>query len=180
MLRTFVSTTTIHRSFASARPLTHSTRAAMSFSFKPNTEPPTDMTVFKNIVSIAGQSNKFRRVLWTGRNSQLVIMTIPVGGEIGEEIHTVDQHLSFHSGSADAIVNGKTERVGPGDLVIVPAGAKHNFINKGETPLILSTVYAPAEHKETTVHESLEEGEELEEAGKDEPPSWAQDLHKKA
>ncbi|KAF7797614.1 hypothetical protein EIP86_008814 [Pleurotus ostreatoroseus] len=131
----------------------------MSFPYKPNTEPPKDMTVFKNIVSVASSSEKFRRVLWTGRNSQLVIMTIP-------EIHTVDQHLSFHSGSADAIVNGKTERVGPGDVVIVPAGAKHN-------------VYAPAEHKADTVHSSLEEGERLEEEGKDEPPEWAQNLHKK-
>jgi len=150
----------------------------MAFHYKPNTEPPKDMTVFKNIVKVASESNKFRRVLWTGRNSQLVIMTIPVKGEIGEEIHTVDQHLSFHSGTADAIVNGKTERVGPGDIVIVPAGANHNFINKGETPLILSTVYAPAEHKADTVHESLEEGEELENDGKDEPPKWAKELHK--
>ena len=78
-------------------------RTAMSFPYKPNTEPPKDMTVFKNIVSVASSSEKFRRVLWTGRNSQvcfpvtlnfnvlnwclipqLVIMTIPVGGEIGE------------------------------------------------------------------------------------------------
>ncbi|PSR75264.1 hypothetical protein PHLCEN_2v9230 [Hermanssonia centrifuga] len=172
----------------------------MSFPFKPNTEPPKDMTVFKNLVKVASDSDKFRRVLWTGRNSQLVIMTIPVGGEIGEEIHTVDQHLTFHSGSADAIVNDKTERVGPGDIVIVPAGAKHNvsiiklifyqwsypylytsvqFTNKGQTPLILSTVYAPAEHKADTVHSSLEEGERLEDEGKDEPPKWAQDLHQK-
>ncbi|KAI0798573.1 RmlC-like cupin [Irpex lacteus] len=151
----------------------------MLSSFKPNTEPPKDMTVFKNITAVASGSGKFRRVLWTGRNSQLVIMTIPVGGEIGEEIHTVDQHLSFLSGSADAIVNGKTERVGPGDIVIVPAGAKHNFVNKADTPLILSTVYAPAEHKADTVHETLDEGEELEDAGKDEPPQWAKELHKK-
>lgn len=179
MLRTLAPTSTFLRSFVASSPLRLTYRTAMSFPYKPNTEPPKDMTVFKNIVSVASSSDKFRRVLWTGRNSQLVIMTVPVGGEIGEEIHTVDQHLSFHSGSADAIVNGKTERVGPGDVVIVPAGAKHNFINKGDTPLILSTVYAPAEHKETTVHESLEEGERLEEEGKDEPPSWAQDLHKK-
>ncbi|KAI0786656.1 RmlC-like cupin [Abortiporus biennis] len=149
-----------------------------SFPYLPNTEPPKDMTVFKNIAKVASQSEKFRRVLWTGRSSQLVVMTIPVGGEIGQEIHTVDQHLSFHSGTAKAIVNGQTAEVGPGDLVIVPAGAEHNFVNAGPTPLVLSTVYSPAEHKADTVHESLQEGEELEEAGKDEPPVWAQDLHK--
>ncbi|KAI0081945.1 RmlC-like cupin [Panus rudis PR-1116 ss-1] len=152
----------------------------MAFHYKPNTEPPTEMRVFKNLTKVASESAKFRRVLWTGRNSQLVIMTIPVGGEIGQEIHTVDQHLSFHSGTAKAVVNGKTEHVGPGDVVIVPAGAEHNFINTGQTPLILTTVYAPAEHKADTVHETREEGERLEEEGKDEPPEWAQDLHKKA
>jgi len=137
------------------------------------------MKVFKNLTKVASESSKFRRVLWTGKNSQLVIMTIPVGGEIGEEIHTVDQHLSFHSGTAKAVVNGKSESISPGDVVIVPAGAKHNFINTGQTPLIVSTVYAPAEHKADTVHESLEEGERLEEEGKDEPPAWAVELHKK-
>ncbi|TCD66304.1 hypothetical protein EIP91_001550 [Steccherinum ochraceum] len=144
----------------------------MAFHYKPNTEPMKDMKVFKNLTKVASESNKFRRVLWTGRNSQLVIMTIPVGGEIGE-------HLSFHSGTAKAVVNGKTEAISPGDVVIVPAGAKHNFINTGQTPLIVSTVYAPAEHKADTVHESLEEGERLEEEGKDEPPAWAMELHKK-
>jgi len=105
-------------------------------------------------------------------------MTIPVGGDIGEEIHTVDQHLNFISGQALAQVNGKEEMVAAGDVVIVPAGAKHQFINRGEGPLVLTTVYAPAEHKETTVHETKEEGDRLEEEGKDEPPSWASDLHK--
>ena len=52
--------------------------------WKPNTEPPKTVTVFRNIAKLASQSDKFRRVVWTGRNSQLVIMTVPVGGEIGE------------------------------------------------------------------------------------------------
>jgi len=147
---------------------------------EPNTTPPKDMAVYRNIAKISSESTVFRRVLWTGRNSQLVLMTIPVGGDIGEEIHTVDQHLNFLSGQALAQVNGKEETVGAGDVVIVPAGAKHQFINKGNVPLVLTTVYAPAEHKETTVHQTKEEGDELEEAGKDEPPEWAQDLHQKA
>lgn len=168
------------------------------------------------------ESSDFRRVLWTGRNSQLVMMTIPVGksllfpppfpsssafplfslspqfppffssahiahggmcvcsgGDIGEEIHTVDQHLSILSGTSLAQVNGKEETISAGDVVIVPAGAKHQFINKGPTPLILTTVYAPGEHKADTVHKTKEEGDELEESGKDEPPQWARDLHKK-
>ncbi|OCH88095.1 RmlC-like cupin [Obba rivulosa] len=146
---------------------------------KPNTTPPKGVTVFKNISEIAADSDKFRRVLWTGRNSQLVIMTIPVGEEIGEETHTVDQHLNFLSGNAQAISDGKNKYdVVPGDVVIVPAGTLHNFKNTGSTPLIVSTVYAPAEHKADTVHSTREEGERLEEEGKDEPPEWAQNLHK--
>ena len=124
-------------------------RSAMSFPYKPNTEPPKDMTVFRNLAGISSQSEKFRRVLWTGRNSQVQIVSLfviraltdmswhlachydyPRGrGDRGsecpnmpvyicvlpttpkQEIHTVDQHLTFHSGSADAIVNGKTVRL---------------------------------------------------------------------
>ncbi|EJF57653.1 RmlC-like cupin [Dichomitus squalens LYAD-421 SS1] len=147
--------------------------------WKPNTEPPETVCVIKNIAKLTSESDKFRRVMWTGRNSQLVIMTVPIGGEIGEERHTVDQHLNFLSGTGVAVIDGKREPVSPGDVVIVPAGALHNFKNTGPTPLILSTVYAPAEHKADTVHDTLEQGERLEEEGKDEPPSWAKDLHKK-
>ena len=56
----------------------------MAFHYKPNTEPPKEMRVFKNLTKVASESDKFRRVLWTGKSSQLVIMTIPVGGEIGK------------------------------------------------------------------------------------------------
>ncbi|CAE6478499.1 unnamed protein product [Rhizoctonia solani] len=125
-------------------------------------------------VTLPYTSQDFRRVLWTGEHSQLVIMTIPVDGEIGEEVHTVDQHLIFTSGSAKAIVAGEEKAVKEGDMVIVPAGTKHNFINTAKTPLVLYTVYAPAEHATTSVHKSLEQGEKLEDAGKDEPPAWSQ------
>ncbi|KZS89157.1 RmlC-like cupin [Sistotremastrum niveocremeum HHB9708] len=135
--------------------------------------PAKKMAYFPKIDSTAHSSAEFRRVLWTGEHSQLVIMTIPVGGEIGEEIHTVDQHLSFTEGTAKAIVGGEEKQINPGDLVIVPAGTKHNFLNIGKTPLVLYTVYAPAEHNAKTVHHTKEEGDELEDAGKDEPPSWA-------
>ncbi|KDN37063.1 hypothetical protein RSAG8_10416, partial [Rhizoctonia solani AG-8 WAC10335] len=136
--------------------------------------PAKKMAHFPKIESQAADSPDFRRVLWTGEHSQLVIMTVPVDGEIGEEVHTVDQHLIFTSGTAKAIVAGEEKAVKEGDLVIVPAGAKHNFINTAKTPLVLYTVYAPAEHSTTTVHKSLEEGEKLEDAGKDEPPTWSQ------
>ncbi|EIW62673.1 RmlC-like cupin [Trametes versicolor FP-101664 SS1] len=144
--------------------------------FQPNTEPPKGFAIFKNLEGVAGESDKFRRVLWTGTHSQLVVMTVPVGGEIGEETHTVDQHLIFLSGNGQAIEGGtKITNIHPGDLVIVPAGTLHNFKNTGPTPWIVATVYAPAEHKADTVHDTLEQGEKLEDEGKDEPPSWARE-----
>jgi mannose-6-phosphate isomerase-like protein (cupin superfamily) len=98
-------------------------------------------------------------------------MTIPPGGEIGEEVHEVDQILTFVSGTAQAIVGGQKKNVAQGDLVVVPAGKKHNFLNNGVNPLVLYTVYGPPEHADKAVHKTKEQADELEEAGKDEPPT---------
>ncbi len=125
-----------------------------------------------SIAPTAERSADFRRVLWTGEHSQLVIMTIPPGGEIGEETHDEnDQILSFVSGLGKAVIEGSTKKVVPGDVVVVPAGVKHNFLNDGPNPLVLYTVYGPADHADGAVHETKEEADSLEEAGKDEPPS---------
>ena len=122
------------------------------------------------IATVAEESADFRRVLWTGEHTQLVIMTIPVDGEIGEEVHDVDQILTFVSGTGKAKVGGQEKNVAQGDLVVVPAGKKHNFLNTGQNPLILYTVYGPPEHADGAVHKTKEEADRLEEAGKDEPP----------
>ena len=123
------------------------------------------------IATVAEQSADFRRVLWTGKHTQLVVMTIPPNGEIGEEVHEVDQILTFVSGTGEAQISGSTKQVAQGDLVVVPAGKKHNFLNTGENPLILYTVYGPAEHADGAVHRTKEEADAMEEAGKDEPPT---------
>jgi mannose-6-phosphate isomerase-like protein (cupin superfamily) len=124
-----------------------------------------------SVAEVAESSADFRRVLWTGRYSQVVIMTIPVDGEIGEEVHEdSDQVLSFVSGVGEARVGGQKHKVGPGDLVAVPAGTKHNFVNTGPNPLVLYTVYGPPEHAEGAVHKTKEEADAAEESGKDEPP----------
>ena len=124
------------------------------------------------IAVVAEKSADFRRVLWTGKHSQLVIMTIPPGGEIGEETHDEnDQILSFVSGIGKAVIEGKSKKLKPGDIVVVPAGTKHNFLNDGPNPLVLYTVYGPADHADGAVHKTKEEADELEEAGKDEPPT---------
>ena len=123
------------------------------------------------IATVAEQSQDFRRVLWTGEHTQLVVMTIPPGGEIGEEVHEdTDQVLTFVSGVGEAVVKGQKRKVAQGDLVVVPAGTKHNFLNAGPNPLVLYTVYGPAEHADGAVHATKEEADSAEESGKDEPP----------
>jgi len=123
------------------------------------------------IATVAEENPDFRRVLWTGQHSQLVIMTIPPDGEIGEEVHPdTDQILTFVSGVGEARVGGRTRKVSQGDLVTVPAGTKHNFVNTGPNPLVLYTVYGPPEHADGAVHKTKEEADEAEESGKDEPP----------
>ena len=122
------------------------------------------------IATVAEQYSDFRRVLWTGKHTQVVIMTIPPDGEIGEEVHEVDQILTFVSGTGKAIISGSEKVVAQGDLVVVPSGKKHNFLNTGEKPLILYTVYGPPEHADGAVHKTKEEADRLEEEGKDEPP----------
>ncbi|KAK4163652.1 RmlC-like cupin [Cladorrhinum sp. PSN259] len=142
----------------------------------PSSDPPkNEMQYFPDMTTaLPSASGEFRRVLWTGLYGQVVLMAVPVGGDIGEEIHTVDQILTFTSGKGLAQVGGAEQEVKAGDMVIVPAGTKHQFLNTGPTPLILYTVYSPAEHKATTVHKTKEEGDKAEEEGRDEPPEWSQ------
>ena len=124
------------------------------------------------IATVAERSDDFRRVLWTGEHTQLVIMTIPPGGEIGEEVHEgIDQILTFVSGTAEARVGGETKSVTDGDLVVVPAGTKHNFVNTGPNPLVLYTVYGPPDHADGVVHRTKEEADAAEAADEDEPPT---------
>ena len=129
-----------------------------------------DMEHF-TIATAAEENPDFRRVLWTGEHVQLVIMTIPPGGEIGEEVHDEnDQILSFVSGIGKAVIEGSTKTVTSGDVVVVPAGTKHNFLNAGPNPLVLYTVYGPPDHADGVVHATKEEADAAEEAGEDEPP----------
>lgn len=100
-------------------------------------------------------------------------MEVPVGGDIGDEVHTVDQILLFTSGRGLATVNGKDQEVKAGDVVVVPAGTQHQFVTKGDSPLELITVYSPGEHLPTSVHKTKEEGDKAEDDGIDEAPEWA-------
>jgi mannose-6-phosphate isomerase-like protein (cupin superfamily) len=116
-----------------------------------------------DIVELARQNEAFRREIITGDHSQVVVMTIPPGGEIGEEVHEDnDQLLVFLEGDGQAIVDGQTSPVAPNRLVFVPAGTRHNFVNTGRVPLRLVTVYAPPEHPPGTVHLTKEEADAAE------------------
>lgn len=106
-----------------------------------------------DIIEQARESDDFRRVLMTGQNMQIVVMTIPPGGEIGAETHPdTDQVLFFIDGEGESILDGERSPVEPGHLVFVRAGTHHNFINTGEQPLRIATAYAPPEHEHGTVH----------------------------
>jgi mannose-6-phosphate isomerase-like protein (cupin superfamily) len=116
-----------------------------------------------DVLALARGNDAFRREVITGPHSQLVLMTIPEGGEIGEEVHEhVDQILLFLEGSADAVLEGARSAVRPHQLVFVKAGTRHNFINTGDRPLRLATIYAPPEHEPGTVHATKEEAEAAE------------------
>ena len=132
------------------------------------------MTTIKHftIATVAEQSADFRRVLWTGRHAQLVIMTIPPGGDIGEETHEdTDQILTFVDGTGEADVAGETRQVEPGELVVVPAGTRHNFRNTGVDALVLYTVYGPPNHADRAVHATKHDADAAESSGQDQPPT---------
>ncbi|KAL1605021.1 hypothetical protein SLS60_004564 [Paraconiothyrium brasiliense] len=138
-----------------------------------NKPPKHEAVYFKGLMSEKRAFGDFRTVLHTGLYSQIVAMEVPVNGEIGDEVHLVDQILLFTSGKGLATVAGKDQEVSAGDVVVVPAGTQHQFVTKGDQPLELITVYAPAEHDPKTVHKTKEEGDEEEDAGKDEAPEWS-------
>jgi mannose-6-phosphate isomerase-like protein (cupin superfamily) len=118
------------------------------------------MTFNVDIVSAAKANTFFRQVLSTGPNAQVVVMCIPSGGEIGEEIHDhVDQVLAFVEGEGVATLDGEQSPVGPDRLVHVPAGMRHNFANTGSADLRLYTVYAPPQHSPNTIHRTKAEAD---------------------
>lgn len=108
---------------------------------------------YENVETSALENNNFRKVLFTNRYSQVVVMSIPPGEDIGSEVHeTVDQVLVFVKGSGRAVVAGETHDIRAGDMFAVPAGAEHDFINTGDEALKLFTVYSPPEHPDGVVH----------------------------
>lgn len=102
------------------------------------------------------ENTDFRRVLYTTKNTQLVLMSIPPGGDIGEEVHTtIAQFFRVEKGSGQVIFNGKQYHIEDGSAFIIPQETRHNIVNTSDTEdLKLYTLYAPPNHKKNTVHKT--------------------------
>ncbi len=122
---------------------------------KENMQSGIPMSYHTNIIKETQENKNFRRVLFTGPNSQLVVMSIPPGGEVGEETHKyTEQTLFFLSGTGEGMLDDNTFPIGPGDAVTVTPGTKHNFRNTGKEDLKIYTVYAPPNHIDGRVHKT--------------------------
>lgn len=118
-----------------------------------------------NIEKLTTENNNFRQVLYTGHNSQLVLMSIAPNSEIGVEIHQDnDQFFRFEAGKGKVIIDNNEYEVADGDAIVVPAGAEHNVINLSDSEALkLYTIYSPAHHKDGIIRATKEEAEANEE-----------------
>lgn len=122
------------------------------------------MAVFnKDIIELANKNKNFQKEVYYDENCQIVLMSIEPGDDIGEETHDADQTTFFVAGEGQAVVDGSRTKVTPNHIIVIPKGAKHNIINKGEEPLKLFTVYSPPAEEEGVNFKTKAEAEEAEE-----------------
>jgi mannose-6-phosphate isomerase-like protein (cupin superfamily) len=112
-----------------------------------------------NIEKESLENVNFRKVLYTAKNSQLVLMNLVPGEEIGEEVHQLDQFIRIEGGSGKTVLNGEEYPISDGCAVVVPQGIKHNIVNTGTEPMKIYTVYSPPNHKDGTVHVTKDDAE---------------------
>lgn len=123
--------------------------------FKTQSHYSKVMSYHTNIRTQTEENKNFRHVLFTGPKSQLVVMSIPPGGEVGRETHRyTEQTLFFVSGTGEAELDGEKFPIVPGDVVVVTAGTQHNFRNTGTEDLKIYTVYAPPNHIDGRIHKT--------------------------
>ena len=115
------------------------------------------MPYVNNLEKDTVANDNFRKVLNTTSKSQLVVMSLLPGEDIGEEVHDVDQFIRIEEGKGTAILAGEEFEIEDDWAVVVPAGTKHNIINTGDSKMKLYTVYTPPEHPEGTLHQTKEE-----------------------
>ena len=106
----------------------------------------------KDLHSILLKNEDYRRVLYTAKHFQLVVMTLTPKEEIGVQVHGLDQFFRVEEGTGEALLDGVRTTIRPGFAVVVPAGTIHNIINSGAVPLRLFTLYAPPGHRDGVVH----------------------------
>jgi mannose-6-phosphate isomerase-like protein (cupin superfamily) len=122
------------------------------------------MAVFnKDIIELANKNKNFQKEVYYDENCQIVLMSIEPGDDIGEETHDADQTTFFVAGEGQAVVDGSRTKVTPNHIIVIPKGAKHNIINKGDEPLKLFTVYSPPAEEEGVNFKTKAEAEEAEE-----------------
>ncbi len=113
----------------------------------------------QDIESLAVNNDAFRRVLYTAKHCQLVLMALKPKEEIGAEVHKLDQFFRVEQGNGEAVLDGVRTTIRAGFAVLVPAGARHNIINTGDVPLRLYTLYSPPNHRDGIVHHTRTEAE---------------------
>jgi mannose-6-phosphate isomerase-like protein (cupin superfamily) len=113
----------------------------------------------QDIERLTVENTDFRRVLYTAKNSQLVLMALKPREEIGMEVHKLDQFFRVEEGSGEAVLDGVRTKINAGFAVLVPAGTKHNIINTGGVPLKLYTLYSPPNHRDGVVHHTRADAE---------------------
>ena len=112
-----------------------------------------------NIEQLSIENENFRKVLYTDKNSQLVLMSLNAGEDIGMEVHDVDQFFRVEKGNGTAILNGISHDISDGSVIVIPAGTEHNIINSGSESMKLYTLYMPPHHKNGVVHATKAEAE---------------------
>lgn len=115
-----------------------------------------------NIEKDSLENDNFRKVLYTSTHSQLVLMSLLPGEDIGAEVHDLDQFLRVEKGEGKAVLNDIEYPIADGSAIVVPAGVKHNIINTSEVSMKLYTVYSPAEHKDGVIRKTKAEAEAME------------------
>jgi mannose-6-phosphate isomerase-like protein (cupin superfamily) len=113
-----------------------------------------------NIEKATLENSDYRRVLYTAKHSQLVLMSLAPSEEIGEEVHHLDQFIRIEAGTVRVILDGVEYILNADDAVIIPEGTRHNVINNGTEVVKLYSIYSPPEHKDGTVHKTKAEAVE--------------------
>lgn len=106
----------------------------------------------QDIEGLSTRNTEFRKVLYTARNCQLVLMSLKPGEDIGAEVHKLDQFFRVEEGAGEAVLDGVRTAIHAGFAVLVPAGTRHNIVNSGSTPMSLYTLYAPPNHRDGVIH----------------------------